>query len=204
MNKNYYSTDKRMLLSRALAVVLLMILGVSLSAWHGTMPVVEQLLSLAGWVLVGIGVIGRIWSASYISGHKNAKLIMDGPYSICRNPLYFFSFVGGLGVLLLTETLVFPLLFVVLFLSYYLQVMMREEKRLQQLHGAAFGTYRSRVPRFWPDFRLFSEPSTYTVSAQYFRQFLTEVVWFVLAAGIVGSLDEMHTAHYLPTLLYIY
>ncbi len=204
MNERYYSTDKRILLSRVLAVVLLTILGISLSAWHKTIPLIGQLLSLTGWVLVGIGVVGRIWSASYISGHKNAKLIMDGPYSICRNPLYFFSFVGGLGVMLLTETLALPLLFVAVFLTYYLQVMIREEKRLQQLHGAAFEAYRSRVPRFWPDFSLFSEPATYMVSAQYFRQFLMEVVWFVLAAAIIESLGEMHAAQYLPTLLYIY
>lgn len=204
MSESYYSTDKRILLSRVLAVMLLAILATSLSAWHNTLPLMEYLLPLAGWALVGIGVIGRIWSASYISGYKNAKLIMDGPYSICRNPLYFFSFVGGLGVMLLTETLTLPLLFVGLFLGYYMQVMVREEKRLHRIHGAAFDAYQARVPRFWPNFSLFSEPESYTVSARYFRQFLTEVVWFVLAAGIIESLEEMHAAHYLPTLLYIY
>jgi protein-S-isoprenylcysteine O-methyltransferase Ste14 len=36
----------------------------------------------------------RLWCSLYISGYKNSQLITSGPYSLCRNPLYFFSFVG--------------------------------------------------------------------------------------------------------------
>src|SRR5574341_131725 len=98
MNIHSYALGNRILLSRLLAALLFMMLGISLEAWPGVSPFIEHILSLLGWVLISIRIVGRIWSASYISGHKNANVVMDGPYSICRNALGFFSFVAGLGV----------------------------------------------------------------------------------------------------------
>jgi hypothetical protein len=163
-----------------------------------------HLLSLVGWALIGIGVAGRIWCASYICDCKNKKLVMGGPYSICRNPLYFSSFIAGLGVMLLTGTFLLPVLFTLLFWAYYPGVTAREEAMLLRLHGAAFEGYRSRVPRFLPNPRLFSEPAGYMASAARFRKSLTEVVWFFIAGGVVEFLRGMHLANYLPTLLYLY
>jgi len=197
-------TGNRILVSRLFAVTILAALLVSLNGWQTFAPFVEQLLSLVGWVLVGIGVAGRIWSASYISGYKIDQLVTDGPYSVCRNPLYFFTFVAGLGVMLITETLLVPMLFAGLFWAYYPEVIRREEEVLRGRHGAAFEGYRSRVPRVWPDFSLYTEPASYVVSAAHFRRHLGDVLWFVLAGGIVEFLEGMHISGYLPTLMRIY
>ena len=111
----------RIPLSRMVAVALFLTLSISADRWEQAAPVVDHLLSLIGWVLISIGVTGRIWSCSHISGYKNTKLIVDGPYSICRNPLYFFSFVGGLGIMLVTDTLLLPMLFTISFFALLLQ-----------------------------------------------------------------------------------
>src|SRR5438874_6144411 len=58
--------------------------------WDTTWEVVSFLILLTA-------AFGRIWSAAYISGRKNHELVVDGPYSLTRNPLYFFSFLGYLG-----------------------------------------------------------------------------------------------------------
>jgi protein-S-isoprenylcysteine O-methyltransferase Ste14 len=193
-----------MLASRALAALLLLALLVSSENWCHVAPAVECLLSLAGWILVGLGMSGRIWCGSYISGRKNQSLVVEGPYSISRNPLYFFSFVAGLGVMLVSETLLLPLAFCLVFWAYYPGVISREEGRLRDLHGAVFDAYRARVPRFWPNFRLFAEPADYRVSAARFRRNLADVALFVMAGGLVEFIEGMHSSGYLPTLLRIY
>ena len=38
------------------------------------------------------------WSSLYIAGRKGRELVTVGPYSTCRNPLYFFSIVGAAGM----------------------------------------------------------------------------------------------------------
>lgn len=59
-----------------------------------------------GIFLVIVGVIGRLWATMFIGGMKNEgvdgnSFVDYGAYSLCRNPLYLFSFVGLLGLLAL-------------------------------------------------------------------------------------------------------
>ena len=57
-------------------------------------------IKLIGYALIGVGAVGRMWCGVYIAGRKNKELCQDGPYSLCRNPLYVFSFIGTVGVAL--------------------------------------------------------------------------------------------------------
>jgi protein-S-isoprenylcysteine O-methyltransferase Ste14 len=189
--------------SRVAVFAVLSVLLVSLNGWQTAAPFVEHLLSLIGWVLVAICVAGRIWCGSYLCGFKNDNLVTDGPYSLSRNPLYLFSFFGGLGIMLITETLLLPALFAFLFWTYYPHVIRQEEETLLSRHGAAFAAYCARVPRFWPNFSLYSEPASYVVSAAHFRKHLADVLWFVIAGGIVEFIEGMHISGYLPTLVHI-
>ncbi|SDZ17016.1 Phospholipid methyltransferase [Jannaschia faecimaris] len=54
-------------------------------------------LESVGILLVIAGVLGRVWSILYIGGHKNAVVMQDGPYSVCRHPLYLASTTAVLG-----------------------------------------------------------------------------------------------------------
>jgi protein-S-isoprenylcysteine O-methyltransferase Ste14 len=204
MNKTNLFLGNRIALQRTYAIALIAALTFTATRWGSIAPVFEELLALVGWVFVGIGVLGRIWSGSYISGSKNAKLIVDGPYSICRNPLYFFSLLASLGVMLVSETLILPLQFAALFWIYYAELIAREEVVLLTLHGAAFEAYCARVPRFWPKFSLYSEPAEYVVSAARFRKSMADAIWFVVGAALIDFLEAMHELHYLPTILNIF
>lgn len=204
MNKTHIILGNRIVLQRTYAIALLATLSISMSGWQTIAPVFEEILALVGWVFVGIGVMGRIWSGSYISGSKNAKLVVDGPYSICRNPLYFFSLLAGFGVMLVSETLILPIQFAALFWIYYTQLIAREEAVLLTLHGAEFEAYCARVPRFWPKFSLYSEPAEYVVSATRFRKNMADAIWFVIGAALIDFLEAMHDIGYLPTIIYIY
>lgn len=63
----------------------------------------STILFLLGLLLVGVATVGRLWCSLYISGHENSELITTGPYSLSRNPLYFFSLPGFAGILEFVE-----------------------------------------------------------------------------------------------------
>lgn len=106
---------------------------------------------LAGSGLIIAGLLGRLWSTMYVGGKKNSALVKDGPYSMCRNPLYFFSFIAGLGASLTFRNLLLIALYTVVFSFYYPLVIKSEEKRLERLFGDEFRSYRSSTPAFIPN-----------------------------------------------------
>ena len=67
-----------------------------------------------------------------------------------RNPLYFFSLIGGIGVALATETLVLPLLVVLAFAAYYPFVIRSEEAVLLKRHGEKFREYFKKRSAIYP------------------------------------------------------
>ncbi len=164
------------------------------------MPPLEYGLAFIGWVFIAACVSGRAWSSSYISGRKNTTLQVHGPYSICRNPLYFFSFLGGLGVACVTETLTIPFIFAVVFLLYYRQVIGYEEAMLSQIYGQQYSDYLASTNRFWPSWKSYTEPATYEVVAARYRKELMDVTWFITAGGLVELIEGLHRAGYLPVL----
>jgi len=194
----------RIAYSRAFAMTVLATLLVAQNRWYDAAPTIEHLLSFTGWVLIAAGMTGRVWAASYVCGHKDRELMTFGPYSMCRNPLYLFSFVAGLGVMFATETLLFPVLFAALFAAAYPRVMRHEEATLRAVHGAAFEEYRSRVPLFWPKPGLYAEPPSYLVVARPFRRHLADAPWWVIAGAIFEVIEGLHLSGHLPTLARVF
>ena len=59
----------------------------------------QSFFNIIGLLLLFIGIMGRLYATLYIGGMKNSgsdgnSFIIDGIYSVCRNPLYFFSFIA--------------------------------------------------------------------------------------------------------------
>lgn len=67
-----------------------------------------------GLAMIVICVVGRAWCSLYIGGRKKAEIVTGGPYSLCRNPLYLFSFIGAFGMGAQTGSIVIAVLFVVI------------------------------------------------------------------------------------------
>jgi hypothetical protein len=155
---------------------------------------------MAGAVLIGFAVTGRLWCSLYISGYKSNTLITEGPYSMSRNPLYFFSFLGAVGVGLATGTLTIPVCIILAFAFYYPMVIKAEQKKLAKIHGESFNNYCKKTPAFFPSFKLLKEPEEYTVRPKIFRKALFEVMWFVLLLGILEIKDALTQTGLLPTI----
>ncbi|HUG44659.1 MAG TPA: isoprenylcysteine carboxylmethyltransferase family protein [Acidobacteriota bacterium] len=103
----------------------------------------------AGLLLGLIGLLIRVWAAGHLRKHR--ELAVSGPYSLTRNPLYFGSFLLGLGLAAASSKLWLIVIFIVLFPAVHLPVMRREERELEKAYGEAFEGYRRSVPLFFPD-----------------------------------------------------
>ncbi|MCX7410493.1 MAG: isoprenylcysteine carboxylmethyltransferase family protein [Planctomycetales bacterium] len=167
------------------------------SRWGEDSPIGLTLLVL-GYALTGVGVIGRVWCLSYIAGHKTADLVTDGPYSLCRNPLYFFSLLGAVGVGLGSSTLTFPLLVMVGFAIYYPAVIKAEAHKLAGIHGDAYQAYRQMTPALLPSLKHFHESNEQLIHSRAFRRGLFDSFWFFAALALMHVFAEWHHSGLLP------
>lgn len=175
----------RILLSRLAAAVALIFLCITNSTWEVKSAMVGDALLSVGIALVGIASLGRMWCSLFIAGYKDERLVTAGPYSVCRNPLYFFSLIGVIGIGFCTQTFTFPLISILTFAVYYPLVIKSEEARLMQQFTIEFERYKQAVPAFFPKISLFTEPKRYTVNAAVFRKHAHSALWFIWIAGIL-------------------
>ena len=167
-------------------------------------PLTSGFVFAAGVFLVGIASFGRLWCTLCIVGYKNDRLIMVGPYSLSRNPLYFFSLLGGIGIGLISESVMIPLIIAIAFAIYYPSVIRREEARLKKKHHDEFLRYCENVPRFFPKFSNFIEPVEYLVKPKLIRKHIVYALWFVWMIGIIELIEKFHDLKILPTFFNLY
>lgn len=165
--------------------------------WSEASLVGHTLFTLA-CLLMGVGVIGRVWCLANIAGRKTGELVTDGPYSLCQNPLYFFSAVGATGVGLASCTIVFPAFVLVGFALYYPSVIRAEARRLTERHGDLYLAYRRTTPVLFPTFAHFHESREQLIQSRAFRRGLFDAFWFFAAFAWMHVLAELHrSGHFL-------
>ena len=191
-------------ISQALGILFIAMCAFSGKALAATAPVLAETLFTVGCFLVGLGAVGRIWCAQYIAGYKSERLIDKGPYSLCRNPLYFFSFLGAVGVGCCTESVTLALGVAAAFVLAYPGVILSEEKDLLARFGDDYRRYMAAVPRFVPRLSLFAEPREYVVTPRVFRREVFDAVWFVWLVGLLELLEALGESGALPKLFWIY
>lgn len=164
-----YQRMRRIMLAVVLAIVGCGVIFVATS--HG--EIMHERIELVGMMLILIGIGGRMWSTLYIGGSKAATVIDTGPYSMMRNPLYFFSAIAAGGVGAQTGSIVLGVAFAVACWLAFTIVTLREERWLTANLGAPYVDYMRRVPRFFPNPWLYRDQPTVT-----FRPKLLNRTWF--------------------------
>ena len=124
----------------------------------------DVLLGLAGWAAFVAGAALRFWATLYIGGRKERDLVTDGPYSLCRNPLYGGSLLLMVAAGLLMKSLVFVAAVAAVAVVYLLTTVPVEEEYLRATHGDAFDRYRARVPAVVPSLAAFHTPERIEVN----------------------------------------
>ncbi|MCL4786893.1 MAG: isoprenylcysteine carboxylmethyltransferase family protein [Verrucomicrobia bacterium] len=128
-----------------------------------------QVLNIFGWLcfLAYAGI--RIWATLFIGGRKNDVLQVDGPYSVCRNPLYVGSMCFALSIAFFLKSLTFGAALLVAFFYYWRFVVPAEEKFLESRFGEEFRDYCRRTPRFWPRLSAYHSPRSVAVDMKFLR-----------------------------------
>lgn len=172
-------------------------------AWdeHGT---VDKVIAACGFALLLTGCAGRIWCALFIAGRKNTTIVDRGPYSLTRNPLYFFSFLAFIGAGLSFESLTLAAVFGAVFFATHWPTIQCEERFLRSRFGTAFDAYSARVPRFLPRFAHYQTSDSVVVDPRIFTRTMFEASLIPLVYLGAQAIEEGHAQGILPVYLWLY
>lgn len=177
-------------------IIILLLLFTGHSFKQGALA--DIFFELSGLFLLTICSFGRLWALMYISGYKSDSIITDGPYSIVRHPLYFFSSIGALGIGLASENVLVLVLIVIFYLLYYPFTILAEEKKLTQKFGPVYVDYMKRTPRFFPKLSLYREPEMYYVKTASFVWNFADGMWFIWIFLLMHLIEILQNAGVLP------
>lgn len=131
-------------------------LGTKVDSLFGISDFHSILAAAAGWLLLVIGFLVRVWATFYfyenrmrvISLAPQETLVTSGPYRFSRNPLYLggnvFIFFGA-ALLLGSPTALF---FTAIHLPLMDLFIRREERQLEKDFGEEWRRYKRRVRRW--------------------------------------------------------
>ncbi len=189
----------RVLLLRG-AFFLIAFLAVFVRPRWPTVGTTATAVELSGYAFLLWGLTLRMWAMLYIGGRKSDLLITEGPYSICRNPLYVGSFLIAVGASLCFENLLMLAASLVVVVPIHLVAARLEEQHLAAKFPDAYPAYRSAVPRFWPRFRHYHSRSTVEVSVHTIRRVMLDTIAVLLIPAVEDLLEMLHRHHVVPVL----
>lgn len=162
---------------------------------------IHEFIEWIGVVLIVACILGRTWSSLYIGGRKIEEFVQVGPYSVMRNPLYFFSCVGAVGVGMQVGSVLLGLITGAVAYAVFYVVVLREEELLGERYGAAYEAYLARVPRFFPNPRLWHDEPTLTIRPPRVLATFGDALVFLLAVPIAEGFEYLQNAGVVPVLL---
>jgi len=193
----WFAKKYRITITRIFGVILSALFLFSSYSWK-KVSTFDLIIECCGFLLILVCTFGRLWTLMYICGYKTNKLITEGPYSMVRNPLYFFSLMGAVGIGLSSKNILALALIVIMFATYYPFVILAEEKRLIDVHKEEFIEYMKKTPRFIPRLSLLHEPELYNVNARLYRRSFFGAVLFILFFMILQIIEWLHDTGILP------
>lgn len=123
---------------------------------------------LIGFALALVGELMRSWGVAYagsltrVTGGVGApELVVAGPFSYVRNPLYVGNMIlyVGIGIMANALTPWLVLVAAVYFFFQYTMLVSLEEEFLEKTFGVTFAEYKQHVPRFVPRLISYKHPA---------------------------------------------
>jgi protein-S-isoprenylcysteine O-methyltransferase Ste14 len=188
---------KAFLLAAVAASLLVLVFGQS--RWPGGGPAHEA-VEWTGIFLIVVCVIGRTWSSIYIAGRKVQALVMDGPYSVSRNPLYVFSIIGAAGAGAQLGSIVLALAAGLVAWVVFYVVVRKEERALTAKFGVPYRQYLAAVPRFLPKWSLWRDVEKVEARPRMIVRTFLDASVFLLSIPRAEGFEYLHAIDALPVL----
>jgi protein-S-isoprenylcysteine O-methyltransferase Ste14 len=163
----------------------------------------HEFIEIGGLMLVFVAMLGRLWSILYIGAHKNRQLVTEGPYSMTRNPLYFFSLIGITGIGLMFGSLVLTLALTTACYGVFRYTAMREAESLEGRFGAAYRSYAATTPLLLPNPRLYGGPAEVTFSTAALSRTFLDALFLLALLPLFEGLEGLQASGYLLPFLAI-
>lgn len=162
--------------------------------------VAGAVLDAAALGCVVLAVLGRIWCSVFIAGRKDAELVIDGPYALCRHPLYSLSILAGAGFGLATHSLLLALVALLGLALLLARAAAAEDRALAARHGDAHARYAAATPAFVPRALRHPLPPAREVRPEVLWKAFVDAGAFLLLYLLVVTLRRFGEAGVLPSL----
>lgn len=160
----------------------------------------HEIIENVGRALIVLAILGRTWCSLYIGGRKKAEIVDLGPYSICRNPLYVFSFIGAAGAGAQFGSITAALAAAVITVLVFAIVVRKEERFLTERFGETYLAYKARVPRFIPNFALWRNTTTLEIRPQLVVRTFVDACVFLASIPVAEGIEMAQRVGLLPVL----
>ncbi len=122
-------------------------------------PLLDDVLDFVGFIVLLSGILLRMSARGHKKAHsqKSEKLVLTGPYTLVRNPMYLGSFLMGAGFILMVWPWWSLPLFAGLFYARFKKEVVKEEKYLKKLAKEEYTAYCEKVPRIFPSIKQLQE-----------------------------------------------
>ncbi|MFV0284504.1 MAG: methyltransferase family protein [Castellaniella sp.] len=165
---------------------------------------VHQGLEWAGLALMVLALLGRCACMLYLGGRKGADLVAEGPYSVCRNPLYVFSILAVLGIGLQTGSLMVGLILTLVAMAVFCWIVGEEERLLRTSFGMSFEDYCARVPRFLPRLSAWHSPRHVTVDLRGVWNTVRDALPYFLSIPVFEAVEAAQNAGWIHIRVWLY
>lgn len=193
-----YSPYERMRINLLRALFLLTVPAVLLIHPSFAETLIGETFEVAGILLIIAGILGRAWSILYIGGHKNTEIVTDGPYSLCRHPLYLFSTIAVFGFGIEVQSLTFAIVLTTIFGTALFFTAMREEVRLRRNFGPAYEAYAKTTPAILPKLSNFRTERLVTFDTKQLRRNFWDATVFLFLIPLAEFIEFAREVSFLP------
>lgn len=146
-----------------------------------------------GAVTLTAAVVGRFWCYVYNSGTRTKTVITEGPYSLCRNPIYLCSIGVAAAIGLLAQSVVLSVLFTASAILFYAHIINGEEAKLTALHGLVYTDYLRATSKYLPCFDRLSPGTLTEVPGRILMRKIPKLIALAFVFPLIEVIDQLHT-----------
>ncbi|WP_192845074.1 isoprenylcysteine carboxylmethyltransferase family protein [Aureimonas sp. AU20] len=185
-----HTQRRRKVQLRVLVIMLTPLFLYGSSAWEEASLPYEAIQAI-GLLAIFVAIMGRTWCTLYIGGRKIEHLVVVGPYSLCRNPLYLFTYIAVFGMAAQSGSIVLAAIGVCGVAFVFATVVRDEEALLRETHGQSYAEYAERTPRILPHLSLWNDTGWIQIKTQHVVRTASDGCLFLLAWPAFEALERM-------------